>query len=82
MNNNVNNSDAVQGEEQSRLIIEKGDNGVVRMIMNRPKVGNAFNAELIDDMITALSVLATEDVRVLQLEGPVNTFRPEAILTG
>lgn len=58
----------------NNLIVEKDSRGVVRMTMNRPEVGNAFDAQLIDDMTQALKQLAEENVRVLQLRGSGKHF--------
>ncbi|MGI9281097.1 MAG: enoyl-CoA hydratase-related protein [Endozoicomonas sp.] len=58
----------------NHLIIETASNGVASITMNRPKVGNAFNAELISEMISALKQLEGEETRLLQLRGSGKHF--------
>ncbi len=56
------------------LIIETSGNGVATITMNRPEVGNAFNAELISELIDALKQLSGEETRLLQLRGSGKHF--------
>jgi methylglutaconyl-CoA hydratase len=52
--------------------------GVVRVILNRPEVRNAFNAEMIGELNDVLAELAAtreaEKMRILLLEGEGSTF--------
>ncbi|WP_257280144.1 MULTISPECIES: enoyl-CoA hydratase-related protein [unclassified Endozoicomonas] len=56
------------------LIIETTSNGVASITMNRPEVGNAFNAELISELIAALKQLSGKETRLLQLRGSGKHF--------
>jgi len=48
--------------------------GVVRLVLDRPQVRNAFNAEMIRELSQALAELAAGDLRLLLLEGEGNVF--------
>lgn len=56
------------------LIVEKKD-GILRITLNRPEVRNAFNAELIADLVKAFTKEASAlDVRVVILKGAGEFF--------
>ncbi|MRI34053.1 gamma-carboxygeranoyl-CoA hydratase [Endozoicomonas sp. OPT23] len=61
------------------LIVEQQQN-VASLILNRPEVGNAFNAELIEELIAALSDLAEQPVRALLIKGSGKHFSAGADL--
>ena len=63
-----------------KLIIEHDSNGVVRLVLNRPEVKNAFDEELITLLNNALKALKNEDVRVLQLRAAGDHFSAGADL--
>lgn len=56
--------------------------GVARLTLNRPEVKNAFNAQLIADIDTAIKTLARDDkARVIVLTGAGDAFSAGADLT-
>ena len=61
------------------LIVEQQQN-VASLTLNRPEVGNAFNAELIEELIHTLQSLAEHPVRVLVIKGSGKHFSAGADL--
>ncbi|MEN9529379.1 MAG: hypothetical protein RI932_1252 [Pseudomonadota bacterium] len=62
----------------STLRVIHAGSGVVRLVLNRPDVRNAFNAEMISELNDVLAELAAtrdaEKMRVLLIEGEGNTL--------
>jgi methylglutaconyl-CoA hydratase len=60
------------------LLVRHAGHGVVRVILNRPDVRNAFNAEMIAELSDVIAELAAvrdeKQMRVLVLEGTGNHF--------
>jgi methylglutaconyl-CoA hydratase len=60
------------------LFVRHAGFGVVRVVLNRPELKNAFNAEMIVELNDVLAELAavreTEKMRILVLEGAGSTF--------
>ncbi|WP_156507033.1 enoyl-CoA hydratase/isomerase family protein [Comamonas thiooxydans] len=51
------------------------ENGIARITLNRPKHGNAVNADLADELLTAVQAsITTSDVSVLLIEASGNNF--------
>jgi len=48
--------------------------GIVRVVLDRPQVRNAFNAQMLRELSQALAELAAGDARLLLLEGEGNVF--------
>lgn len=64
-----------------KLIVEHDDNGVVRLILNRPEVKNALDEELISLLGNTLEALESKHVQVLQLRGTGDYFSAGADLS-
>ncbi len=57
--------------------------GVATVTLNRPEVGNAYNAALLDALIGGLRALADDaSVRCLVIRGAGNIFRPAPTSVG
>jgi len=57
------------------LRVERRGGGIVRVVLNRPEVRNAFNAELIGDLSDAFHALSADDgVRAVVLAGAGKSF--------
>ena len=60
---------------------EIDDSGVVHLTLNRPKVHNAFNDELITELTASLKTVAGEErIRALVLSGKGKSFSAGADL--
>ncbi|MBI3772915.1 MAG: enoyl-CoA hydratase/isomerase family protein [Gammaproteobacteria bacterium] len=65
----------------TQIIIDRTPNGVYTLCLNRPDRHNAFNAELIDELLTALQQIhADADARVLIVTGKGKSFSAGADL--
>ncbi|MBQ0744777.1 MAG: enoyl-CoA hydratase/isomerase family protein, partial [Pseudomonas sp.] len=61
--------------------LEYSDNGVATLWLNRPERNNAFNAEMISELLTAMDeVQAVEGLRFLLLRGRGKHFSAGADL--
>ncbi len=65
---------------QHLIIEQQQEEDTASLILNRPHVGNAFNAELIEELITALEYLAGQPIRVLIFKGNGKHFSAGADL--
>lgn len=64
-----------------KLIIQRDDNGVVKLILNRPNARNALDKDLINQLSDTLETLQKENIRVLQLRANGDHFSAGADLT-
>ena len=63
------------------ILIEKENNGVTRIFLNRPEVHNAFNEQMISDLTDAFEELENcQDTRVVILSGKGKSFSAGADL--
>lgn len=66
---------------KSQIIIDRNPNGAYTLSLNRPDRHNAFNAELIDELLSALQQINTDiDARVLIVTGKGKSFSAGADL--
>jgi methylglutaconyl-CoA hydratase len=64
---------------QSPVLLATDAQGVATVTLNRPEVGNAYNAELLDGLITGLTRMATDPaVRCLVIRGAGKHFQAGA----
>ena len=65
-----------------RYLTTRRDGGIERLLLNRPDVRNAFNAEVIAELTAwAASIAEDRDVRVVVLGGAGKTFSAGADVT-
>ena len=64
---------------QSPVLLSIDDRGVATVTLNRPKVGNAYNAAMLEALIAGLTSLAVDpDVRCLVIRGAGKHFQAGA----
>lgn len=63
-----------------KLLVEQTTNGVVKLILNRPDVKNAFDADLITQFKDTLKLLKKKPVRLLQIRANGDHFSAGADL--
>ncbi|MFV2056840.1 MAG: enoyl-CoA hydratase-related protein [Thiohalomonadales bacterium] len=57
------------------ILVDKDDRGVCTLTLNRPQVHNAFDSELVNNLLTHLSAVKHDkSIRVVMLTGAENTF--------
>jgi methylglutaconyl-CoA hydratase len=70
--------DLASDHQGNTLRVEHAGSGVVRLVLNRPDVRNAFNAEMISELNDVLAELAAtrdaEKMRLLMIEGEGSCF--------
>jgi methylglutaconyl-CoA hydratase len=65
----------------TRLLVDRDDRGVVTLTFNRPDVRNAFNPELMQDLISAFADIQQDDtVRAVVITGSGTAFSAGADL--
>lgn len=78
MSNKSRGLDLSTDHKGKTLLVKHAGQGVVRVILNRPDVRNAFNSEMIIELNDVLAELAAtreaEKMRILVLEGEGTTF--------
>ena len=66
-------------KEYKTIILEKNDEGISTLTLNRPEVFNAISEELIAEMLDALRVVnADADIKVLIITGAGKGFQAGA----
>jgi methylglutaconyl-CoA hydratase len=66
---------------KNQIILDRNPNGVYTLSLNRPERHNAFNAELIDELLVVLQQINNDtDVRVMILTGNGKSFSAGADL--
>ncbi len=66
--------------KNDKLIVGQTSQGVASLILNRPEIGNAFDAELIQNLIDALKQFEKDGIRLLQLKSNGRHFSAGADL--
>lgn len=65
------------------VLLEKQPNGVAHLIINRPEVHNAFDDDVIEQLINQLQAVNEDsEIRVLVLRSTVRTSPLELIWPG
>ena len=67
-------------KKNKKLIIETHQSGLASLTLNRPEVGNAFDGELIRELLVALKELKEESVRMLIIKSSGKHFSAGADL--
>ena len=63
--------------------LEFSDTGIATLWLNRPDKNNAFNAEMINELLQAIDAVEAEPgVRFMMLRGRVSTFPQGRISAG
>jgi len=65
----------VFGASHKNLLVEKRHDNIALVILNRPKVLNALNTELVEELVSVLRALDTnEQIRVIVITGSSKAF--------
>ncbi|OED41396.1 gamma-carboxygeranoyl-CoA hydratase [Endozoicomonas sp. (ex Bugula neritina AB1)] len=67
-------------KHNKKLIVETHQSGLASLTLNRPEAGNAFDAELIQELIVALKALEEQQVRLLVIKSTGKHFSTGADL--